>query len=886
MSLPVDDTRSSVGYKILRDGRQVRLREMSPEDRPAVEAFFLNLSRESVAQRFHSGGLSINARTIDSATNGHVVVAEMNEEMVALASYLQLRDPQTAEMGIVVTDALQGIGLGTALFERLAEDARAEGIRRFIANELTSNTKMLRLLAGLGFRQSRTSDREEIEVTVDLKPSHSFQVANDARRHIAARTSLDPIFRPRTVAVVGASRKAGSIGHALFRSLLAGGFDGTLYPIHPISTAIQGVRAYPSARDIPEELDLGVIVVPAAKVLEVAKDCLDAGAKGLVVISAGFAEIGPEGRQRQTELLELCRSRGARLVGPNCLGILINRRDGVLNASFSPAVPPAGRVAFASQSGALGIAILEEASRLGIGISSFISMGNKADVSSNDLLERWEDDRETDIVALYLESFGNPRRFSRIVRRVSRRKPVLVVKGGRTDAGRRAAASHTAALAGSEVAIDALFQQSGAIRIGTLEELFDLLKLLGNQPIPAGNRVAIITNAGGLSIICADACENNALKVPALSSATQAALRDLLPVEASVSNPVDMLAAASPEQYSQVVKTVLADPDVDAVIVLFIPPLVTRPEDVAKAVAAVCEECTEKPILACFVGAEAERAVSEVRTNLPVFRFPESAARALSAAVSYRHWLRRPAGTLAKYNDLDIGAARAIVDRVVSDTWLAPDDAARLLQCFGLNLVQGILARTPEETAAAQRQFGGAVAVKLVSKEILHKSDVGGVKLGIESPEAAAEAFREIQTSLERQGLGEKLDGVIVQPMLTAGVECLVGVVNDKLFGPLIGFGLGGVLAEVLGDVRFRLTPLTDIDADELIAASKSSRLFEGYRGSPASDTGALKELLQRLSRLVEEIPELAELDMNPVMVMEKGAVVLDARIRIARASP
>lgn len=885
MTLQTEDARVTVSYAIIRDGRQVRLREMTRDDRPAIDALFHGLSSDSIAKRFHSGGLNVNARAIDYATTGHVVVAEIDDQLLGLASYLELRDRKVAEMAIVVADDEQGKGMGTILFERLAADARATGIQRFVAEVLVTNRKMLGMLSSLGFRQSRSLDHGEVEVMVELKPDPNYQAAADARRHIAASKSLDPIFNPRTIAIAGASRKFGSIGQAVFRALITGGFEGTIYPVHPTATSVQGIRAYQTMQDIPEPVDLGVIIVPGDQVISVARDCLDAGAKGLIVISAGFAEMGPEGRARQVELLDLCRSRGARLVGPNCLGILINRKEGVINASFSPVVPPVGKVAFASQSGALGIAILEEARRLGIGISSFISMGNKADVSSNDLLERWEDDPDTDIVVLYLESFGNPRRFARLARRVGRQKPILVVKGGRSDAGRRAASSHTAALAGSEIAIDAMFQQAGATRVQTLEELFDILSLMGNQPLPAGNRVAIVTNAGGLGIICADACENNQLIVPPLSPETQAALRSMLPVEAAVTNPVDMLASASPATYEEVIKTVLADPEIDAAIVLFIPPLVTKAEDVAEAVARVGEFAIDKPVLACFVGSDAANAIAGETRKVPAFRFPESAARSLSAAVEYRRWLRRPEGTLAAYSDLDLNAARAVVESVDGDAWLSPDDATRLLGSFGIKLIQGIVAHSAEETVAAYNQLGGTVAIKLVSKTILHKSDVGGVRLGIESAEDAGKAYAAIWSALEERGLGNDFDGVVVQPMFGGGVECLVGVVNDKQFGPLIAFGLGGVLAEVLGDVRFRLTPLTDIDADELIASSKAARLFSGYRGAAPADVDAVKDLLQRLSRLVEEVPELAELDINPVMVMEqgKGAVILDARVRIVR---
>ncbi|HEX5415037.1 MAG TPA: GNAT family N-acetyltransferase, partial [Chloroflexota bacterium] len=425
-------------YILLRDGSQVLIRRLAPGDVVATQEFFRRLSPESRAFRFHSGGASVGPEVVGQALDGHTLVAERNDRVVGLASYYPLRDPERAEMALAVDDAEQGKGIGTVLFERLSADARREGIQQFLALVLAANRKMNDLLRNLGFALHRTIDSGEIEYTVELREDESYVAAADARRHLAASASLEPLFHPRSVAVVGASRQRGSIGHELLRNLLAGGFAGPVYPVNPNTLAVASVRAYPRVSAIPDPVDLAIIVVPAAVVLDAARDCLDAGVKALVVISAGFAEVGAEGRARQDELLTLCRSHGVRLVGPNCMGILVNSPDGAMNATFAPVLPPPGNVSVASQSGALGIAILQQAKQLGIGIASFVSMGNKADLSSNDLIERWEDNPATDVILLYLESFGNPRRFGRVARRVGRRKPIIAVKGGRAPAGQRA----------------------------------------------------------------------------------------------------------------------------------------------------------------------------------------------------------------------------------------------------------------------------------------------------------------------------------------------------------------------------------------------------------------------------------------------------------------
>ena len=687
---------------------------------------------------------------------------------------------------------------------------------------------------------------------------------------------------------VGASRRPGTPGHAIFRNLIDGGFAGAVYPVNTNAHAVASVHAYPRITDIADDLDLAVIAVPPAAVLNVVRDCLAVGVRALVVISSGFAEAGEAGKRDQQELLDLVRSHSARLVGPNCLGVLSARDGTTMNATFAPLLPPAGGVAIASQSGALGIAILDQARKTDMGVSAFVSMGNKADVSSNDLLEYWEEDEQTRVVVLYLESFGNPKRFARVARRVGRSKPIVAVKGGRGEAGRRAAQSHTAALAGSNVAVEALFKQAGVTHCETLEESFDAALLFERQPLPAGNRVGIVTNAGGLGILCADACEANGLELPALSEATTSRLREILSPAMHPGNPLDIGASSSAETYREALRLVLDDPGIDAVIAQFIPLATNSLEDAANALVAAEQAGTTKPILACFAGYEWPGTMPEPASNVPVFRFPETAARALGHAAERAAWLRRPAGNLPDFDDLDTEKARAIVRSALAreqSPWLEPQEIRDLLTAYGLPLPRSVVAHSPEEAAQACRQIDAPVALKLVSKTVLHKSDVGGVLLDVRTPEAAAGAYRTMEASLQSHGLGDAFEGVLVQEMVTGGVECLVGLVNDPLFGPLVAFGLGGTIAEVMGDVAFRLHPLTDIDADELLGSVKAARLLAGYRGSPPADLPALRDLLLRISQMVEDLPEIAELDLNPVIARPAGhgVVALDARIRLER---
>ncbi|HET9951593.1 MAG TPA: acetate--CoA ligase family protein [Candidatus Eisenbacteria bacterium] len=705
-------------------------------------------------------------------------------------------------------------------------------------------------------------------------------------------SSLEPLFRPRSIAVIGASRRRESIGGAILHNLVQEPFQGPVYPVNPHASHIQALPAYPTIEAVPGEVDLAIIVVPAAGVLEAVEACGKKGVKALVVITAGFKEIGEEGAKLEIRLRDLVRRYKMRLVGPNCLGLVNADPAVMMNATFAPLQPPSGRVAFSSQSGALGLAILDYARQLNVGISQFVSVGNKADVSGNDLIEFWEQDDGTDVILLYLESFGNPAKFTQLARRVARKKPIVAVKSGRTESGSRAASSHTGALAGSDIAVDALFRQSGVIRTDTIEELFDTALLLALQPIPTGPRVAILTNAGGPGIMAADACEGSGLQLPTLDAKTVKALRAFLPVEASTRNPVDMIASANAASYEKAVRLLHADKNVDAVIVIFVPPLETGAQEVAKAILEGAHGST-KPILSCFMGSHGvpESLRSLQSGNIPSFSFPESAARALANVVRYGVWKAAPAGQVPKLSGIDharaekaIAAARSAMPNGGKDGgWMPVGPMNDLLAAYGIGMNVARVAANRGEAASLAKGLGFPVVMKLRSPQVVHKSDVGGVRLNVRTEEEAAQAFDDIQTTLKKAMPDATFEGVSVERMITGGVETIVGMTRDPAFGPIVLFGLGGVAVELLRDVQIRLVPLTDTDAEEMLSGIRGTQLLSGYRGAPPANRASLLDLLHRVSLLADQHADLLELDLNPVLARPgtSACIALDARVRL-----
>jgi acetate---CoA ligase (ADP-forming) len=875
----------------LRDGSTLRVRPLAGDDGPAMRAFLGGLSLESVGFRFF-GCVDLEwaaswAMDVDGADRYALVAsAGPDHAIVAHAAYIRTGGDR-AEVAFAVADAWQGHGIATIMLAQLAAVAEEHGIALFTAEVLPTNHRMIAVFRDSGFAVTLRSGDGVIEVQLPTSRSQATRERFQAREQTAAIAAVERFLRPRSVAVIGASHRPGTVGWELLHNIRAGGFTGSVYAVNRTAASVQGERAYASIAEVPEPVDLVVVVIPAAQVCAVARECAQARARALLVISAGFAEVGGEGVARQRELLEICREAGMRLVGPNCLGVLSTAPDVRLDATFAGAVPLPGRVGFLSQSGGLGIAILEAAGRMGLGLSAFVSVGNKVDLSGNDLLEYWERDPATDVILLYLESFGNPRRFARIARRVGRAKPIAAVKSGRSPAGARASASHTGALlSASDVTVDALFRQAGVIRTDTMHELFDVGALLSAQPVPAGARVAIVTNAGGPGILCADACQAAGLDVVALDEDVRSRLGAFLPAEASLGNPIDMIATATAESYGHTIDALVQARACDAIVAVFVPPLVTRAEDVAREIRAAGARADGVALVSVFMNSEGAPSVRDGGAHVPDFQFPEDAARALGHAGAYGRWRAQPAGSVPELAGCRPDEAAAIVTEALTagGGWLGPAQVWALLDCYGLAPIDTRVVAGAQQAADAARELQVPVALKAVASGLLHKSDAGGVRLGLEGPEAVSAAAAQIAAAVS--AAGHELEGLIVQPMAQPGVELLMGVVADPSFGPVIACGAGGTSVEVLGDVAVRITPLTDLDAHEMLRSLRTFALLEGYRGAPPCDVARLEELLLRLSALVEAHPEVVELDANPVIASPAGATIVDARIRLAPASP
>jgi acetate---CoA ligase (ADP-forming) len=882
---------------LLRDGAMLRMRALQQDDREALIALFNRCSPETIRYRFLRMITALPASMLDEmlAVDGEkhlALVVTQAEKIVAVGAYIaEDNRPGVAEVSFLVEDAMQRRGIGTVLLDMLAEIARAHDITRFSADVLADNRLMLSVFRKAGYALSSNISYGVTHLEFPIQRSEIAEARRDAQEAEAERASLRAIFEPKTVAVVGASRNPASVGGALFRNLLRWGFTGTIYPINPAAASIAGVRAYADVTELPETPELVFIAIPARGVVEVARQCAAAGVQALCVLSAGFAETGKE--SEQAELLNVCRASGMRLVGPNCMGLVNTSGDVRLLGTFAPAEPPAGNVAMSSQSGALGLALMTQSGALGLGVSSFISVGNKADVSGNDLLQYWEDDEATDVILLYLESFGNPRRFARIARRVSRAKPIVAVKSGRTAAGARAASSHTAALASSDKAADALFAQTGIIRVDTLADFFFVARLLASQPIPKGNRLCILTNGGGPGIIAADAAVATGLEVATLSEEAQAKLRAVLPSAASVSNPIDVIANSGTQEYRACLEILCDDPDFDALLVIFIPPLATPIREVAQALSDLLASRPnlDFPIAAVFfdphssvisVPVSEQMDDAHKKRSVPVYTFPENAVVALGAAVRYGMWRAAPVGSIVEIL-IDRSEAQRVLAANPSGGWLSQPYVAALLGAVGIEILTAKTVRSAEEAAAAAREIGQPVVMKVSEPAVLHKSDVGGVILNV-TPSEAASAYNRLAAQLAAHDI--KLAAAAVMPMAKPGVEVLAGITHDPVFGPLVAFGSGGFLVELLDDVVFRVLPLTDRDASEMIRSTRAHQLLKGYRGSLPADVSAVEKLLLQLGALAEAVPQIAEVDLNPVIVYPagEGITLIDARVRLAES--
>ena len=882
---------------VLKDGRTVHIRPIAPGDLDGLMDMWHRLSPESIRLRFFA------PRKMDREQmryfteldwkNRFAVVAEHAEGIIGVSRFDVLpEDPSNAEFAVLVEDAHQGRGVGTALVRALMDPAADMGVTGFVADVLRENNRMLGVMRDAGLAPAFDDLGSVVHTRFTTTPTETYLSTFDEQDQLATVAAMRAVFRPSSIAVVGASRDRTTIGGLAFSHLIGGGYSGAVYPVNDSASHVQSVSAYASLSECPTVPEMVLVCVPAPVVGDVIREAGQLGVSAAVIISAGFAETGEEGAQREAELMILARAYGMRIVGPNCMGVLNAATDVRMNATFSAVFPEPGRVAFSSQSGALGLAILAAARRLGIGLSSFASVGNKADISGNDLLQYWENDPDTDVILLYLESFGNPRKFGRLARRIGRSKPIAAVKSGRTGAGTRAASSHTAALAAGDVAVEALFRQAGVIRTDTLEELFDVTTVLANQPLPPGGRVAILTNGGGPGILAADACESNGLLVPELSETTRHRLREFLPGAAATRNPVDMVASATPKAYGKALRILAEDASVDALLVIFVPPVITSAEEVAAAIADATTDIARHeaegsglPVVSVFM---AEQGIPDLlrSAHIPSFDFPEDAAKALGRVARYAQWRRTPLGNVVEISNVDENAARAVIDEALTEgvdkTWLTAEQVDRLLRAYGISTAASEVVTTAEEAAQAHARLSSPTAVKVAAA--VHKTELGGVRLGIDSPEAAMEAVQSITAALEEAGEYQATQsGFLVQEMVGDGVEMVVGVSYDPLFGPTMLVGLGGTMVELLSDVSVRIHPLTDLDVEEMLTSLKGYPLLTGYRGSEPVDVEALKALLFRLSAMVEAFGEIDQIDMNPVFVRRRGVSCVDVRIRVAR---
>ncbi|MBC7630653.1 bifunctional GNAT family N-acetyltransferase/acetate--CoA ligase family protein [Aeromicrobium sp.] len=856
---------------LLKDGRVAQLRPILEADAERFVEFYSRVSEQSKYFRFFAPYPTLSQKDVARFTTvDHdrrvAFVVTVHSTIIGVARYDAIDDDE-AEVAFLVEDAHQGRGVGQLLLEHLAQAGRERSIRRFVADVLPSNSRMQQIFREMGYIVEGTIDGGVQRLTFALDPTDTAIGVMRAREQRAEAASIERIFRARSIAVIGASRRQNSIGQAMVRNLVLGDFSGSVYAVNSQAEAVSGLPAFRSVQDIPGEVDVAIVAVPAEAVNDVVLDCAAKGVHGLVVISAGFAEEGPEGRERQRALLGLSRSYGLRLVGPNCLGIINTAPDLQLNASLSPTMPPQGRVGFFCQSGALGTAILESVSRRGLGLSTFVSAGNRADVSGNDLLQYWQEDDATEVILLYLESIGNPRKFSRIARRVSRTKPIVAVKSGRSTQG--VPVGHTVKRTSApQSAVDAMFRQAGVIQVDTLDEMFDVAQLLAHQPLPRGNRISIVGNSDAVALIVADAADAAGLRV-----------RD----------PVSLGADANADDFEAAIETAIASPETDALVAVYIPPLNTSGEDVANVLAAVGEQ-SDKPIVSTFLGTEGVPVLLRVpdllggsagRGSVPSYAAPEAAVRALARVVNYAEWAARDHGEFHLALDHRTGDARALVRQVLAaaprGAILSTEQVHALLACYGIDLWTWINVHTKEEAVAAGEKLGWDAILKAGSEHLRTRPDLAHIWRGIRDADDMSEAWDDLTT-----WTGMRKDTrFFVQKAAPDGIQVSFSVTEDPLFGPLVSFGLAGAPSELLGDRSYGIPPLTDLDAEAMIRNLKSAPLLYGYRGSEPVEVDVLQDIIVRLAAMKDDLPEIAELDLEPVSVNSDGCTALSARAKV-----
>jgi acyl-CoA synthetase (NDP forming)/RimJ/RimL family protein N-acetyltransferase len=862
---------------VLSDGATAHLRPIRPDDADRLVEFYGRVSDDSKYFRFFAPYPTLSPRDVETFTQvDHTdrvaLIVLTGDEMIAVGRYERI-DAGQAEVAFLVEDDHQGRGVGSVLLEHLAQAARERGIGRFVAEVLPHNHKMITVFSEAGYTIASRLTDGIVHVEFEIRPTDDSIDVMTAREHRAEARSIQRLLTPRSVAVIGASRSRDKVGHALVRNLVRGGFTGPVYAVNPDATAVSGVPAYPSVRDVPGEVDLALVAVPADAVADVVLDCAARGVKGLVVVSAGFAETGPDGRERQGELVRIARSHGMRVVGPNCLGIVNTDPAYSLNASMAPVVPPPGRVGFFSQSGALGIAILEAVAARGLGLSTFVSAGNRADVSGNDLLQYWHDDPATEVVLLYLESLGNPRKFSRLARMVAAEKPVVAVKSGRSTQG--VPLGHTVRVTDTPVAaLDAMFRQSGVIRVDTLAEMFDVAQALALQPLPAGPRVAVVGNSDSLGLLAADAAAAAGLEV--------------------VGAPDDLGPRATAADFEQALTRLVDDPGVDSVVVVYVPTLESgRAEEVARVLAAVAAPGT-KPVVTTFLGSggvpEALRLLDDRgvpgRGSVPSYPSPEEAARALAHVTSYAQWRVRPRGDVPVIDGCDAETARKLVaaERAGRPGGgpLEGPALSELLASYGITLLEMVPVATVDDAVRAGERLGWTVVLKATAPHLRHRPDLADVWRNIDTPDEMRDAWATMCRTLTDPATA----GCVVQPMAPPGVPVTVRAQEDALFGPVVSFGVSGVTTELLGDRSYRIPPLTDVDAAAMVREVKAAPLLLGYRGGAMADVRAVEDLLHRVSRLIDDLPEVADIELGPVLVGTEGLAVVNASAHVATPDP
>ncbi len=855
---------------VLRDGSTAHLRPIQPSDADKVRDFHTHLSEQTLYLRYFVVQREMSQRDVDRLINvDHdrrvALVATLGPEIIAIGLYEALDDVQ-AEVAFTVRDDHQARGLGSVLLEHLAAIARERGFQRFTASTLPDNQRMIEVFVEAGYVAETSEDDGVVSMAIDLEPTERSLRVMEAREHRAEARSIARLLAPKSLVLVGASPKEGSFGHTLLKNVVDAGFTGSIHVVHPTATEIMGVRAYPSVQEVPGEIDLAVVAVKAEAVVDVVRECGRKSAHGIVVISSGFADAGERGAGLQRELIHVARGRGMRVVGPNCLGVINTAADIGLNASLAPVMPPAGRIGFFSQSGALGIALLETVRRRGLGVSSFVGAGNRADVSGNDVLQYWDDDPATDVILLYLESIGNPRKFTRLARRISRRKPIVAMKTGGTMQGRPLGhAIRPTTL--PPAAVDALFRQSGVIQTETLNHLFDVSQVLAFQPLPAGASVAIVGNSDALGILAADAARGRGLEV--------------------IGDPVNLGTDATASVFSRTLAGVLEDPAVDSVLAIFVPPLSTAGQGAVDAIAAASNRAT-KPIIATVVGApdDAERLMQRdaegtpVRGSVPAFESVEEAVRALAGVSEYARWRRRPVGLLPEFRGIDRERAHALVSDALAGApdgvQLSHNTLRQLLDCYGVRIEPLALVSSEEEAGAVAVDMGFPVALRLSAPALYRRTDLGTQRLNLETESQVKTAYRRLKARF-----GDLANTMVLHRMAGPGVACVVDSVEDPLFGPVVSFGVSGVATELLGDRAFAIPPLTDTDAADLVRAPRAAPLYTGFDGAPPADLAALEDLVLRVAMLADERPEVVRLRLEPVIASPSGVVVLGASARV-----